>query len=77
MSEFEDVFGIDTINDEYSLDDLIAKIRDRFGDKINHYIPESSLASSPECVLFAIYKLLENDLIDKEYISFEEINYEN
>ena len=45
-------------------DDLpayIAIIRDNFEKEINHYIPESSMGSSPSCVLYAIYKLLEND----------------
>ena len=73
MSGFQEVFNIDTINDDYDLSDLVAVIRDKFKDKLNHYIPESSIMSSPECCLFAIYRLLENDLKDKKYISYEEI----
>lgn len=75
MSEFEDVFGINPISDDYDLSDLVAVIRDKFSDKLNHYIPESSIVSSPDCCLFAIYRLLENDLVDKNYISFDERSY--
>lgn len=72
LSEFEEVFGEGSHDMECST--LIAIIRDEFGDKINHYISESSMMSSPECVLYAIFKLLENDLKEKEYLSYEENN---
>ncbi len=70
LSPFEEVFG-EGSHDMQS-NTLIAHIRDKFEDKINHYIPESSLMSSHECVLYAIYKLLENDLKEKEFISYEQ-----
>ena len=70
MSPFEEVFGKSSHNSEVS--SLIATIRDKFDDKINHYIPDSSMMSSPACVLYAVYKLLENDLKEKEYLSYEE-----
>ena len=73
MSPFEEVFGINTnIGDKNDdLSSLIATIRDKFSKEINHYIPYPSMGSSPSCVLFAVYKLLENDLKEKDYISFE------
>ena len=70
MSPFEEVFGKDSQSND--LGSLIATIRDDFNDKINHYIPLNSMMSSPECVLYAVYKLLENDLKEKEYLSYEE-----
>ena len=70
MSPFEEVFGESSHDSELS--SLVATIRDKFDDKINHYIPDSSMMSSPECVLYAVYKLLENDLKEKEYLSYEE-----
>jgi|GEM_PF-4962398 len=72
MSEFEEVFGENPIGDEIPLDELIVTIRDKFPEMINHYIPVSSMASSPECVLFAIYKLLENDIKNKKFTSYED-----
>jgi len=54
-SEFEKVFGT---NEE--LNSMIAQIRDNFTEEIIKYIPESSAYSSPECVLFALYKILED-----------------
>ena len=70
MSPFEEVFGRGSHDSELS--NLVATIRDKFDDKINYYIPDSSMMSSPECVLYAVYKLLENDLKEKEYLSYEE-----
>lgn len=70
MSPFEEVFGKGSHDSELS--SLVATIRDDFDDKINHYIPDSSMMSSPECILYAVYKLLENDLKEKEYLSYEE-----
>ena len=70
LSEFEEVFGEGSRDMECSA--LVAIIRDEFEDKINHYIPESSMMSSPECVLYAIFKLLENDLKQREYLGYEE-----
>ena len=70
MSPFEEVFGKGSHDSELS--SLVATIRDKFDDKINHYIPEGSMMSSPECVLYSVYKLLENDLKEKEYLSYEE-----
>jgi hypothetical protein len=67
MSPFEEVFG-----EEEDLENLIATIRDTFDDKINSKIPASSIMSSPKCVLYAIFKLLDEDLEDKEYRSWEE-----
>ena len=70
MSPFEEVFGKGSHDSELS--SLVATIRDKFDDKINHYIPDSSMMSSPDCILYAVYKLLENDLKEKEYLSYEE-----
>ena len=70
MSPFEEVFGEGSHDSELS--SLVATIRDKFDDKINHYIPDSSMMSSPAWVLYAVYKLLENDLKEKEYLSYEE-----
>ena len=66
-SEFSKIFG-----ESEDLSSCIATIRDAFPEQVNHYIPMSSMASSPSCVLFAIYKLLQNDLVDKEYTSWED-----
>ena len=54
MSEFEKVFG-----DTDDLTDMIAILRDDFSDNLLEYIPESSLYSSPECVMYAIYMSLQ------------------
>lgn len=76
MSPFEEVFGEGANTSDENLSDLIAVIRDRFEKPINHYIPESSMASSPGCILYAIFKLLENDLQqNKEFKSYEEIHF--
>ena len=75
MSPFEEIFGVGSnMRDDY-LPAYIAIIRDKFDKEINHYIPKSSMVSSPSCVLYAIYKLLENDLQKKEFKSYEEINF--
>jgi len=54
MSEFEKVFG-----ETDDLTDMIATIRDDFSDNLLEHIPESSLFSSPECVVYAIYITLQ------------------
>lgn len=72
LSEFEQIFGPNPIGNEIPLDSLIATIRNKFSTQINSYIPVSSMASSPNCVLFAIYKLLENDLKNKEFKSYDD-----
>lgn len=74
MSPFEEVFGYNPIGNEIPLDKLIAITRDKFYDKINSKIPESSMMSSPACVMYALYKLLEEDLESKEYQSWESKN---
>ena len=63
-SEFEKVFG----NNE-ELDLMIAQIRDSFTEEITKYIPESSAYSSPECVLFALYKSIEDKLSTSKEIT--------
>lgn len=75
MSPFEEVFGEGSNTNDENLSDLIAVIRDRFEKPINHYISESSMASSAGCILYAVYKLLENDLQNKEFKSYEEIHF--
>lgn len=44
------------------LEDMIAVSRDDFKNEILKYIPLSSAAASPECVLFAMYKSIEDKL---------------
>ena len=57
MSKFEKIFGEGSSN--WETDKLIAKIRNDFLDEITKHIPLSSAMSDPHCVLFAIYKILE------------------
>ena len=75
MSPFEEIFGVGSNMKDDDLPAYIAIIRDNFEKEINHYIPESSMGSSPSCVLYAIYKLLENDLQKKDFKSYEEIKF--
>lgn len=71
MSPFEEVFGLNPLGNEIPLKDSLATIRDKFTKEINSKIPQSSMMSSPACVMYAIYKLLEEDLEKKEYPSWE------
>jgi len=64
FSDFEKVFG----NNE-DLVTMIAQIRDNFTEEIIKYIPESSAGSSPECVLYALYKILEDRLSSQKKIT--------
>jgi hypothetical protein len=64
FSEFEKIFG----NNE-DLDTMLAQIRDYFPNEITKYIPESSASSSPECVLYALYKSIENKLLSPKEIT--------
>ena len=75
MSPFEEIFGVGSSIKDDDLLTYIAIIRDKFDKEINHYIPEPSMVSSPSCVLYAIYKLLENDLQKKDFKSYEEIEF--
>ena len=63
MSEFEKVFG--NLTETY---ELIAFIRDSDIWNVQDYINDTSAASSPECVLFALYKHLEKTQKQKEEI---------
>lgn len=56
-TEFEEVFG-----DFNELEDMLVVSRDDFEEEILKYIPLSSAAASPECVLFAMYKSIEDKL---------------
>ena len=61
LSNFEKVFGINSsIDSDDDLSNLIAIIRDKFPDLITSKIPESSAASSPSCVLYAVHELLDD-----------------
>ena len=57
MSEFEKLFGKQG-EDWETKSDLIAKIRDDFFEQLEQFAPDSSLVSSEECTLYAIYKIL-------------------
>lgn len=72
LSDFEKVFGENA--DKMDLDELIAKIRNDFYREINTQIPESSMMSSAECVLYAIHKLLKDHLTITDLRSWEEKN---
>ena len=53
-SEFEKVFGTTD-----KIMDMIATIRDMPEWDITKYIPAESAIADPECVLFAIYKYIQ------------------
>jgi len=55
QSEFTKIFG----KRDADVFDCIAVIRNKFLSEITEKIDYSSAMSSPECVLFAIYKILE------------------
>ena len=66
MSPFEEIFGklphSFPTNEELHDDlvDFIAKIRDDHLELLKQYNEWSSLMSDPSCVLYAIYKALED-----------------
>ena len=56
LSPMEEIFGEDCNSKDLS--EYVAILRDDYADLMLKYIPEGSIASSPECCLFAVHKLL-------------------
>jgi hypothetical protein len=61
MTEFEKVFWEGSL--EYDYPELLAVLRDRYYEEMLKYSSEAELILSPYFVMFAIAKILENNLI--------------
>jgi len=60
MSPFEEIFG-ENSSIANNTDELLAICRDDLIKELIKFAPEDSLISSPACVIYAMYKSIENN----------------